>query len=117
MLRSIPDLPGNQGKIPKAAVGDNISVPDGEKDRLEYLLQILEQIKGRGLETDVTAIDVSDPQNPQIEYQNRFTVKFGAQDDTEYKFAKLLSAIGKLSSDDSGTLDLSDSNKVVFNPN
>ena len=103
--------------VDKAAVGDNISVPDGEKDRLEYLLQILEQIKGRGLETDVTAIDVSDPQNPQIEYQNRFTVKFGAQDDTEYKFAKLLSAIGKLSSDDSGTLDLSDSNKVVFNPN
>lgn len=103
--------------VTDAAVGDTISVPDGEKDKLEYLLLILEQIKGRGLEEEVTAIDVSDASNPLIEYQSRFTVKLGALDDTEYKFAKLLSALSKLTPDDAGTLDLSNSNKVIFNPN
>lgn len=112
---SLPEITGLT--VETAGVGDNISVPDSESDRLEYLLEILEQIKGRGIEADITAIDLSSASNPLVEYQNRFTVKFGEKDDTEYKFAKMLSAVSKLGADDAGTLDLSDSNKVVFNPN
>lgn len=111
----LPEITGLT--VETAAVGDLISVPENETERLEYLLEILDQIKGRGLETEVTAIDVSSASNPVVEYQNRYTVKFGAREDTEYKFAKLLSALSKLGADDAGILDLSDGNKVVFNPN
>lgn len=103
--------------VESAAVGDNITVPENEQDRLDYLLEILDQIKAREIETEITAIDVTSAASPEIEYQNRFTVKFGELDDTEYKFGKMLSAISQLSADDAGTLDLSDSNKVIFNPN
>ena len=65
----------------------------------------------------VTSIDLSDVNNPSFEYDGRFVVKLGAFDNTEYKFGKLLSAVSQLSADDSGTLDLSAGNKVVFNPN
>ncbi len=111
----LPEITGLTVK--SAAVGDMMVVSEDETEKLEYLLEILEQIKGRGLEAEVTAIDLSSASNPMIEYQNRFTVKFGEHDDTEYKFAKLLSAVDKLGADDAGILDLSDENKVHFNPN
>ena len=44
-------------------------------------------------------------------------MKLGANDNTEYKFGKLLSAVSQLSADDSGTLDVSTGEKVIFNPN
>lgn len=99
------------------AVGDELEAIEGEELRLEYLLALAEQIKGRGLAADVTAIDVSDPQNATIEYQGRFTVKFGENKDVEYKFGKLLSAVSQLNEDDGGLMDLSDGNKVYYNPN
>lgn len=111
----LPEITGLT--VSTASVGDNIAVPENEKDKLEYLIQILEQIKLRGIEGHITAIDVSSASDPVIEYQSRFTVKFGELDDTEYKFGKMLSAVSKLSPDDAGTLDLSDENKVIFNPN
>ena len=100
-----------------AAVGDTIAVPEDSRAKLDYLLDILYQIQARGIVSKVSDIDLSDADNPIMEYDSRFTVKLGARDDTEYKFGKLLSAVEQLSVDDSGTMDLSDSNKVNFSPN
>ena len=100
-----------------AAVGEYMTVPESDSAKLEYLKEILYQIKARQLTGKVTAIDMSDVSDPTFEYDGRFTVKLGAHDDTEYKFGKMLSAVSQLTQDDAGTLDVSTGDKVVFNPN
>ena len=103
--------------VSDAEVGEYIKAADGESDKLSYLVDILYQVQARGLVSKVEEIDVSSVECPTFEYDGRFTVKLGANDNTEYKFGKMLSAVSQLSADDSGTLDLSSGNKVVFNPN
>lgn len=104
-------------EVTDAKTGDNLTADETEQAKLDYLLEMLYQIRGRNLSDKVTEIDVSDPQDPQLMYEDRFVVKFGAKDDTEYKFGKMLSAVSQLKADDSGTMDLSDSDKVDFRPN
>ena len=99
------------------AVGEELAPAEGEEARFEFLLALASQIKGRDLVADISAIDVSDPQNATVEYQSRFTAKFGENKDIEYKFGKMLSAISQLGEDDGGLFDLSDGNKVYYNPN
>ncbi len=103
--------------VSTAAVGEIVTVGENEQDKLDYVLEILYQIQARGMVDAVSSIDISDVSDPTFEYDGRFLVKLGAKDNTEYKFGKLVSAVSKLKSDDSGTLDLSDSNKVTYNPN
>ena len=85
--------------------------------KLQYLKDIMYQIQTRGLIADISAIDVANEANPGINYQNRFAVSLGENDNTEYKFGKMLSAISKLGSDDAGIMDLSEGDKVYYNPN
>ena len=103
--------------VSEAATGEHIEAAAGEENKLAYLTDILYQIQARGLVGKVTAIDVSDANNPTFEYDGRFLVKLGALDNTEYKFGKMLSAVSQLSADDEGTLDVSNGDKVIFNPN
>lgn len=103
--------------VSDAATGEHIEAASGEENKLAYLTDILYQIQARGLLGKVTAIDMSDVNNPTFEYDSRFLVKLGAMDNTEYKFGKMLSAVLQLSADDAGTLDVSTGDKVVFNPN
>lgn len=65
----------------------------------------------------VANINVSDIAKVSFEYDDRFVVILGENNNTEYKFGKLLSAVSQLKADDAGTLELSDSNKVTFRPN
>lgn len=104
-------------KFTDAEVGELIKVSKADKVKLSYLLEILDQIQGRGVISKVEAINMSDNDCPTFEYDGRFFVKFGKYDDTEYNFSKLLSAIDKLSEDDAGTLTIPEGNKVTFNPN
>lgn len=99
------------------ADGGDFSAADGNEDKLAYLLDILYQIQARQLAGQVTAIDMTDVNDPVLEYGGRFIVKLGANDDTEYKFGKLLSAVSKLGADDVGILDLAEGNTVEYHPN
>ena len=103
--------------LDNGAVGDFLTVPPEQQPTLDYLLEILYQIQARGLTDKVSEIDLSAPDDPVLEYESRFVVHFGAKDDTEYKFGKMLSAVSQLTSEDSGTMDLSDADKVNFRPN
>ena len=98
-------------------VGDALNPKEGDEVKLQYLQEIMYQIQTRGLVSDITAIDIGNEANPEISYQNRFTVKLGELDNTEYKFGKMLSAISQLGKDDAGIMDLSTDDKVYFNPN
>ncbi len=65
---------------------------------------------------DVTWIDVSAVSNPSFDYLGRFTVKLGSNENTEYKFGMLLSAVEQLAAGDRGTIDLSIDSKAHFSP-
>lgn len=100
-----------------AQVGEQISVSEDDKPKLDYLLDILYQVQARSLVDKVANINVSDIAKASFEYDDRFVVILGENNNTEYKFGKLLSAVSQLKADDAGTLELSDSNKVTFRPN
>ena len=100
-----------------AQVGEIISVSKDDKAKLDYLLEILYQVQARSLVEKVANINVSDVNDASFEYDERFVVKLGENNNTEYKFGKLLSAVAQLKADDAGTLEISDSNKVTFRPN
>ena len=103
--------------VSNAEVGEGLTVAEGEEGKLSYLLDILYQIQARGLTSKVMDIDISSADNPQFEFEERFIVKLGANENTEYKFGKLLSAVEQLGVSEAGTLDLSTDNKVNFSPN
>lgn len=103
--------------LEKPVVGEAIAAKEGEEAKLQYLQDIMYQIQTRGLVADISSIDVGNEANPEISYQNRFTVHFGENENTEYKFGKMLSAISQLGADDAGVMDLSTADKVYFNPN
>lgn len=98
-------------------VGEIITVTEDEKPKLDYLLDILYQVQARSLVDKVANINMTNVSDVSFEYDDRFVVKLGENDNTEYKFGKLLSAVSQLKADDAGTLELSDSDKVTFRPN
>lgn len=113
--RLLPNVTGVTAS--DAQVGEIISVSKDDKAKLDYLLEILYQVQARSLVEKVANINVSDVNDASFEYDERFVVKLGENNNTEYKFGKLLSAVAQLKADDAGTLEISDSNKVTFRPN
>lgn len=97
--------------------GDILVPAAGDEEKFEYLLAIMEQISGRGMAGDVTAIDMTMVSNAVVEYQHRLTAKLGANEDVEYKFGKLVSAISQIDESGGGELDLTEGNKVYYTPN
>ena len=111
-------LPQVKGiSVSGAQVGEQMTVSNDDKPKLDYLLDILYQVQARSLVEKVANINVTDVNDASFEYDERFVVKLGENNNTEYKFGKLLSAVSQLKADDAGTLELSDSNKVTFRPN
>ncbi len=114
-LSSIIEIKGITAEAPE--IGNIILPPDGDTSKIEYLAAILDQIQERGLQSDVTKVDLTEPADATFTYLGRFNVRLGGNVDTEYKFGKLLSAVSQLTLGDQGTLDLSsDDNKTVFSP-
>lgn len=87
--------------------GQQIAPGEAEKPKVNYLSAILHQIDSLGLRENVSYIDISGISNPSFDYLGRFTVKLGNNENLEYKFQCLLSAVAALSEGDRGTLDLS----------
>ena len=83
---------------------------DGAK--LAYLRELLTEISDLGMQSDVQSIDFSSLSSPTFRYLDRFTVRLGANENLEYKFQLLLSAVARLSEGDRGTLDLSIDHRV-----
>ncbi len=96
------------GLTPIAPEAGQIIAPgEAESPKIGYLSAILTQIDTLNLRDRITYIDISGISNPLFDYLRRFTVKLGANENVEYKFQCLLSAVDALSEGDRGTLDLS----------
>lgn len=93
-------------------------VEAGETDaaKVTYLAEILNQMLTRGIAGEVTMIDMSDVTNPAFTYDERFTVRLGRDENVEYKFSMLQSAVAQLTEQDTGTIDLSIDKRAHFSP-
>ena len=99
---------------PKA--GEIMTVETGESLKLTYLQTLLHAMQQLGITTDVADLDMQNPANPTFRYLDRFTVKMGPNDNTDYKLRMLLSAIEQMESDITGTIDLSEGTTVHMSP-
>ena len=113
-LKSLIRIDGITPVEPDA--GKMMTVDDADGAKLRYLSEILNELLKRGMWTDVTVVDMSDVTSPAFTYLNRFTVRLGADQDLDYKFGMLQSAVEQLAEHDSGTLDLSIDQQVHFSP-
>lgn len=97
-----------EGLVPIAPEAGQIIAPgEAESPKVGYLSAILTQIDALDLRKNISYIDISGISNPSFDYLGRFTVKLGSNENIEYKFQCLLSAVDALSEGDRGTLDLS----------
>ena len=99
---------------PKA--GEIMTVEPGESLKLSYLQTLLHAMQQLGMTTDVADLDMQNPANPTFRYLDRFTVKMGPNDNTDYKLRMLLSAVDQMESDITGTVDLSEGTAVHMSP-
>lgn len=99
---------------PKA--GEIMAVDASESLKLSYLQTLLHAMQQVEMTGDVSELDMGNPANPTFRYLDRFTVKMGANDNTDYKLRMLLSAVEQMESDITGTVDLSEGTAVHVSP-
>lgn len=98
-------------------VGEYLTTNSSDESKIEYLGEILDQLQERGINANVTHLDLTDVTNPTMDYLGRFEVKLGPRSDTEYTFGKLLGVVSSLTENDRGTIDLSlDGARAIFSP-
>ena len=97
-------------------VGEVLNAGEADAPKVTYLAAILGQLLTRDMASKVTVIDLSDAASPSFLYDGRFTVRLGANENVEYKFGMLQSAISQLTAGDTGTIDLSIDKRAHFSP-
>ena len=96
--------------------GAPMQVDPADELKLSYLKTILSSIEELGIAADVKELDVSNPANPTFRYLDRFTVRMGSNDNTDYKLRMLLSAVATMDATEVGTFNLSDGLHVYYTP-
>ena len=97
-------------------VGEVLNAGDADAPKVTYLAAILGQLLTRDRASRVSVIDLADAANPSFLYDGRFTVRLGANENVEYKFGMLQSAVSQLTASDTGTIDLSIDKRAHFSP-
>lgn len=98
----------------KPSVGEIVAGKDAEGSKLEYLSVILREVAARGMEGEIGGMDLTNLANPTFEYQGRFLVRLGKNENVGYKLDRMLSVVEQLGESDVGTLDLSIDERVHF---
>ena len=98
-------------------IGEQLTTGDGSVASVEYLAEILYQLQERGLASNVTRIDFSDPDAVKFSYGRKYTVILGSYSEVEYKFGMFVSVMEKLKAGDVGIINLSDTSTAHFSPN
>lgn len=98
----------------KPAVGEKLTGQDAEGSKIEFLAVLLRELSDRNMESKVTRIDMTNLASPTFDYEGRFQVLLGKNEDVGYKLDRLLSVVEQLGEGNSGTLDLSIDDRVHF---
>ena len=96
--------------------GEIMEVEANESLKLSYLQTLLHAMQQLDMAGDVSSVDMDNPANPTFRYLNRFTVKMGPNDNTDYKLRMLLSALEQIDPNVTGTIDLSEGMAVHVSP-
>lgn len=99
-----------------AVEGETMIVQDTDAERLAVLQTILPVIKAEDLSSMIKWIDLKDPANPSLRYDNRITAYLGSEGDIAYRIALLKNAVSQLAEDDTGTLTYSGGNSWSYSP-
>ncbi|MBQ9720928.1 MAG: FtsQ-type POTRA domain-containing protein [Oscillospiraceae bacterium] len=98
-------------------IGEQMETEDHNTVMVEYLAEILDQIEARGLTASIRSINFADPQSPEFEYQGKYTVVLGRDEQIEHKFGMFVAVLDKLKAGDIGIIDISDGATAHFSPN
>ena len=96
--------------------GEMMVVAEDDNLKLIYLKEILGAMADLDIVRNVSQLNMENPANPTFRYLDRFTVRMGPNNNSDYKLRMLLSAVMELDGDLTGTIDLSDSARVHFTP-
>lgn len=89
------------------AEGEMMNSPEAGEETVNYLSDMLKQISALNLRQSIEVLDMSNSNNPEFDFVDRFTVKMGRYENVGYKFQLLIATVQALQSGDCGTLDLS----------
>jgi cell division protein FtsQ len=98
------------------SAGEILTVDSSDSLKLTYMQSLLHAMETLGMVGDVSELDMQNAASPTFRYLDRFTVKMGANDNTEYKLRMLLSAVMQIDEDMQGTIDLSEGTAVHVSP-
>jgi cell division protein FtsQ len=98
------------------AVGEILSPGLADEPKVAFLSALLSGMQEKDMAKDVYQIDMSNISDATFRYLNRFTVKFGNNENVAYKLDLLESAISQLAAGDAGTIDITADKKVSFSP-
>lgn len=96
--------------------GRFMEVEPEEELKLSYLKSILSSFEELDIVQNVSDLNMSNAANPTFRYLDRFTVRMGPNDNTDYKLRMLMSAVLTMEPDESGTFNLTDGVHVYFTP-
>lgn len=99
-----------------ALEGEEMLVEGTDAERLAVMQAILPALKAESMDTLVEWIDLKDPANPSLRYDNRLTVYLGAEGEMSYRIALLKNVLSQLAADDSGILYYTSGNAWTFSP-
>ncbi|MDR0381198.1 MAG: FtsQ-type POTRA domain-containing protein [Oscillospiraceae bacterium] len=88
------------------SLGEDMALPQNERDRLRPALSLLLSLHWRSLSARVSEIDVSRLDQITLEYEDRLHVILGAADEIEIKLAFMEKSVKELPAGAKGTLDL-----------
>lgn len=98
-------------------IGEQMQTEDLDRELVEYLAEILDQIEARGLTSGVRSINFANPHSPELDYWGKYTVVLGEDEQIEHKFGMFVAVLDKLKAGDVGVLDISDGVSAHFSPN
>ena len=99
-----------------ALEGENMLVEGTDAERLAVLQTILSALKAEGVADLVAWIDLKDPTNPSLRYDDRLTVYLGSEGDMLYRIALLKNVVSQLAAEDAGTLYYNTGSAWTFSP-
>ena len=98
-------------------IGEKLTAADGDEGEVEYLIEILRQIEGRDMVSQIQRVDFANPASPEIAYGGRYTIVLGRHTQVNKKFAMLSGVLETLKEGDIGVINLSDGQTARFSPN
>lgn len=97
-------------------IGETLETADGDEQIVEFIAEVLEQLEGRGLYTQVGRVDFTDPEQVEFTLGDKYIVRIGNSSAIDYKFGMLISVLSQLLEGDVGIINVSDGNTAHFSP-